>query len=131
MKTFILAACLLVPFSAHAGPLSALQKFTVTDLNAAIADATARNDTRHLPCWQALLPWVNGLSVGVHLPTAPGFAELAQSVFDGEASLGKPLVPDAVVTACALTISDLNMTFAQLALAAGAAGVTLPKLVLP
>jgi hypothetical protein len=102
-----------------------LRRFTVADIQAAIDDATAHNDARHLPCWQALLPIAQQWQAPIHAPTAPGLAELAQTYFDAQTSLSQPLVPDSVLQACAATVYDLRIDFAKLA---GLVGV---RLVLP
>jgi len=101
-------------------PVAQIQQITVNDLNAAIADATAHNDTRHLPCWQAILPIVQANSLPVHLPTALGAAELAQTYFDAKAGInGLQASLDPVVTACALTMADLQMGIIQFGAAIG------------
>jgi hypothetical protein len=95
-------------------PIAQIQAFTVADVNAAIADATSHNDTRHLPCWQAILPVVSSTQAAIHLPTTLGLAELAQTYFDAKSGLSQPIIPDSVVTACALTMADLQMGVLQL-----------------
>lgn len=113
---------------AATNPIAGIQQITETDLTAAIADAQAHNDTRHLPCWQALLPVVQANSLPVHLPTAPGLAELAQTYFDAKNGIqGIQTTLDPVVTACALTLADLQMGFMQLVTAIGLK-VALPAL---
>ena len=123
--------------AASFNPLAQLQAITVTDLQAAIADATANNDQRHLPCWNAILPIVqnNALiaSLPVHLPTAVGVAELAQTYFDASKGIGNlqtnlQTTLDPVVTACALTMADLQMGVLQFA---GLIGLKIAPLALP
>jgi len=104
--------------------LTAVQNFSIADVQAAIADAQARNDTRHLPCWQAILPVVQSVgtpTAALHLPTAPGLAELAQTYFDDKAGLtsGSNNILDPIATGCALTLLDLQMGVNQLAVAIG------------
>lgn len=108
--------------------IGGIQQITETDLAAAIADATAHNDTRHLPCWQALMPIVQANSLPIHVPTAPGLAELAQTYFDGKNAIqGIQTSLDPIVTACALTLADLQMGFTELVGAIGLK-VALPAL---
>jgi hypothetical protein len=104
------------PTAAAPNIVTQVQQFTVTDLQTAIADATTRNDTRHLPCWQALLPISQslGTTTGLHLPQAPGLATLAQTFFDDKGQINNAAWLDPIATACALTGLDLRMSLAQL-----------------
>lgn len=118
------------PASGLGNLIGQVQQFTVSDLQAALADANAQipPDTRHGPCWSALIP-VAQQSINNPLPTSLGLAQLAQKSFDIQNRLGQPLIPDSVVTACALTVFDLKMDFAKLA---GLVGLkALPVLALP
>lgn len=131
MKALILAACLLCPIGAKADIISKIQTITLADIQEALADANAQTppDTRHAQCWQVLVPWVtawqgaNGI-----LPSKLGLALLMQKTFDLKQLAAKPLVPDAVVTGCALTLYDINMTLAQLTGALGIKAIAIPKL---
>jgi hypothetical protein len=123
--------------AASFNPLAQIHAVTVTDLQAAIADATAKNDQRHLPCYTTILPIVQNneliASLPVHLPTAVGFFELAQTYFDDKAGIanlqtGLQTTLDPVVTACALTMADLQMGVLQFA---GLIGLKLAPLALP
>lgn len=109
-------------------PLAALQTFTIEDLQAALADANAQTppDTRHAQCWQAAIDFVKNIPVptpGKVLPK-PGGAQLLQKWFDTQAG-SKSLLPDSVVQACALTMADLRVDAAKLAVMLGA-GVANP-----
>lgn len=111
-----------------------VQAITLDDLKAALADANAQTppDTRHAQCWGALIPFVENYQAASILPTKPGLALLAQKTFDLQQAAGKPLIPDSIVTACALTVSDLKLDVAKLAGFLGIQAIVLPKLpVLP
>lgn len=107
------------------------QHITVTDLQAALADASAQTppDTRHGACWQALIPFAQS-GVANPLPAGLGLAQLVQKGFDLNTTLGKNLIPDAVVTPCALTVSDLNLDFVKLMAVVGVK-ITAPLIPLP
>jgi len=122
-------AALATAFCASSGnPLTALQQFTVADLQAALADAQAHNDSRHGQCWQAAIPLAQQWQLPIHVPTGAGLAQLAQSWFDTQNALRQPLIPDSLVEACALTTYDLRVTMAQFA---GALGATISPIKLP
>jgi hypothetical protein len=123
--------------AASFNPLAQIQAVTLADVQAGIADATSHNDTRHLPCWQAMLPIVQNneliANLPVHLPTAVGVVELAQTYFDAKAGIGNlqaslQTTLDPLVTACALTMVDLQMGVLQLA---GLVGLKVAPLALP
>lgn len=108
-----------------------IQAFTVSDIQNAIALANAQTppDTRHGACWQAVLPVAQAWQLPAIIPSQLGLATAVQTYFDAQASLTlAKLLPDSVVTACALTVSDLQISFAQLATALGVSAVALPKL---
>lgn len=108
-----------------------IQAFTVGDLQNAIdlANAQTPPDTRHGACWQAALPVAQAWQLPAIIPNQLGLATAVQTYFDAQASLTlAKLLPDSVVTACALTVSDLQISFAQLATALGVSAVALPKL---
>jgi hypothetical protein len=109
LSPLLVAAFSLSVASASAGPL---QKFAIDDVQAAIADAQAHNDTRHLPCWQAILPAVEQVQNAVHPPTHLGVAEGAQTFFDAKGFATSATV-DNIVQACALTVADLKLSFVQ------------------
>jgi len=132
MKPLILAGLFVwaaMSFARAAG-LPPKPSITVDDLKAALADANAQvpPDTRHAQCWAALIPFVENYQAVSILPTRPGLALLAQKTFDLQQAAGKPLIPDAVVTACALTVSDLKLDVAKLAGLLGVQALILPKL---
>jgi hypothetical protein len=132
MKRAALAAIFaLAVASAEAGPAPApnpLQRFTVNDLKAALADAQAHGDTRHAQCWEAAIPIAEQWQIPVKPPSAPGLASLAQLYFDAQALRGQPLVPDSLVTACALTTYDLRIALAEFAALLGVQAIPLPHL---
>lgn len=101
-----------------------ITQLTLDDLNSALADANSQTppDTRHAQCWQALIPLAQQWQIQL------GVASAAQKFFDVSANLGKPILPDSVVTACALTVNDMNTSFANIALAIGLKAVAIPKL---
>ena len=112
-----------------ASPVAALRTFTVDDLQAALADANAQTppDTRHAQCWQAAIAFVENFKPEEDLPHGLGLAQLIQKTFNLKEG-AKSQLPDALVQACSLTISDLNLTFAQFAGMIGVRAVALPKL---
>lgn len=122
----VLALALSAP-SAHAG---IIQKITVADLQNALDDANAQQppDTRHSQCWAMLIPWVQAWQIANVLPSKPGLALLIQKTFDAKQLASKPLVPDNVVVACALTLSDINLSLAQFTAALGITAIAIPKL---
>lgn len=131
-------------------PLTALANITLADLQNALKESnaqvpsanspliqppynstvTANSDSRHGNCWAALIQFVTGWQNGVGniLPNQLGLATAAQTYFDDQNLLGKPLIPDYVVTNCALTVADLQTSFANLALAVGIKAAPLPSL---
>lgn len=151
-------ALILALTSAHANPLTQLQTITVTDLQNALADAngqtppagviepapltaqpgmppgavipsvTAGSDTRHGNCWAALIVFLQNWQATNVLPKTSGLALLQQKIFDDQQLLGKPLIPDYVVTQCALTFNDAQMNLAQIAGLLGIKAITLPKI---
>lgn len=123
---------------AMANPLTVLQTFTADDLNAALADAKANNDTAAVNCYSALLPIVQS-GVANPLPTGLGGFRLLQKARDAKtllANLQSPNGPLAQLNiACAPVIIDAQNTMIQLGilgggvLAVGATGgVALPGL---
>jgi hypothetical protein len=108
-------------------PLAALQTFTIEDLQAALADAKALKppDDRHAQCWQALIDFLQNVKlVNAVLPKSPGAAQALQKWFNTQGGT-KSLLPDSVVQACALTMSDLRVDAAKLAVMLGV-GVASP-----
>lgn len=128
-------------------PLTAVQTFTISDLQNALALANAQTqlpvgvvqpapynstvtggDTRHGNCWAALIQFSQGIQANNVLPNKLGLATLQQTIFDDQQLVGRPLLPDYVVTNCALTLNDANMNFLQLTTALGVKAITIPKL---
>ena len=135
------------PKTAVANPITQVQKFTVADLTNALALANAQTnlpngvtqpppfnatvtggDTRHGNCWAALIQFANGIQAQNVLPNQAGLATLQQTIFNDQQLVGRPLLPDYVVTNCALTLNDANMNFVQLTTALGVTAVAIPKL---
>lgn len=118
------------PTLTNANPIAAVQTITVEDLQNALNDATSQTppDERHAQCWAALIPFVQNYNATSILPTSPGLALLAQKTFDLQQTAGKPLIPDNVVTACALTFSDLQLDVAKIAGLLGIHALTIPAL---
>ena len=113
-------------------PLVLLQKFSVDDLNAALADAQAQTppDSTAVNCYTALIPIVQS-NVANPLPAGPGVFQLAQKVRDFKAltaNLQSPTGPLASLNqACAAWVLDGVNTFiglgAQVGLVAGTGGL--------
>lgn len=124
--------------AAIANPITVLQTFTVSDLQAALSDAQANHDAAATACYTALLPIVQS-GVGNPFPTGLGGFQLLQKARDAKAmvaALNSPTGPLANLNmACAPLIVDAQNTLIQLGiigggvLAAGATGgITLPGL---
>jgi len=132
MKSLALAAALalVLVFPAAADPIQHIQQITVADLQNALADANAQTppDTRHAACWSALISFLQNYQAPSLLPNKLGLALLIQKGFDLQQAAGKPLIPDAVITACALTVADLKLDMAKLAGLLGVTAIVLPKL---
>lgn len=145
-KTAVKAAATTAP-TIVTNPLTAVQTFTVSDLQNALALANAQTnlpvgvtqpapynttvtggDTRHGNCWAALIQFAQGIQANNVLPNQLGLATLQQTIFDDQQLVGRPLLPDYVVTNCALTLNDANMNFLQLTTALGVKAITIPKL---
>lgn len=113
-------------------PLTLLQKFSVDDLNAALADAKSQTppDDTAIQCYTALIPIVQS-NIANPLPAGPGMFQLAQKVRDFKAltaNLQSPTGPLASLNrACAAWVLDGVNTFlglgAQLGIVAGSGGV--------
>jgi hypothetical protein len=136
-STLVALTLLSAPALAAQGlqpPLAALQTFTIDDLKVALADANAQKppDTRHAQCWQALIDFIPTIPIPQVGPPPKklGGALALQKWFDTQAG-SKSLLPDSVVQACALTMADLRVDAAKLAVMVGA-GVANPiKLPIP
>jgi hypothetical protein len=111
--------------SAIAGP----KKFTITDLQAALDDANAQTppDTRHAPCWSALLVIANS-NITNPFPNSLGLAQLVQKGFDLQATLNDQTWKDKLATGCALTVLDLGTNLNALLAKIGVSALPIPKL---
>jgi opacity protein-like surface antigen len=89
-----------------------LQAAVVADLQNAADDAKTHNDTRHGPCWTALIGFVQS-GFANPLPNKPGIFLLVQKGFDFQAQSGVPLVPTDVAQSCGPVVLDLKVSFAQ------------------
>ena len=109
---------------AQENPLLLLQQFTVTDLNAAIADAQAQTppDTTAVTCYTAVLALVNS-NVANPLPTTPGLFEALQKARDAKALLANIASPTGPLAnlnnACAPLILSVQNTLLGLGVAVG------------
>jgi len=132
------------PKAAVPGNLTTL---TIADLTSALASANAQTnlpngvtqpapfnatvtggDTRHGNCWAALIQFAQGIKAQQLLPSQMGLATLQQTIFNDQQLVGRPLLPDYVVTNCALTLNDANMNFIQIVNALGLKAITMPKI---
>jgi hypothetical protein len=132
------------PKTAVKGNLTTL---TINDLQSALASANAQTnlpngvvqpppfdstvtggDTRHGNCWAALIRFASGIKTQQLLPSQMGLATLQQTIFNDQQLVGRPLLPDYVVTNCALTLNDANMNFVQIINALGLTAIAIPKI---
>lgn len=118
-------------------PLATLQTFTVTDLQAALADAQAHNDTVAATCYAALIPAVQ--SVPSLLPTATpkgGFSAF-QAARDAVSGVQTTLPNGirALNVPCAPLLVDATQTIvgiaAKVGITAAGASVGIPSLPIP
>jgi hypothetical protein len=124
-------------------PLLVLQQFTVTDLQAALADAQAQTppDQTAIQCYQALIPFVNNQTQSI-LPTGAGAFQALQKARDAKAyisNIQSPTGPLAALNlACAPLVLDvqntlltMGVTLGIVANPAGAAGAGAAALGIP
>jgi len=124
--------------AATANPVLVIQKFTVDDLTAALADANAQTppDAAAAQCYTALIPVVQS-NIANPFPTGLGGFQLLQKARDAKAvvaNLQSPTGPLAALNmACAPLVLDVQNTLIQLGILGGAvavagpaAGLTLP-----
>jgi len=90
-----------------------LKQVLIADLQNADADAKAHNDTRHEPCYPALINFINS-DIANPLPNKPGIFLLMQKGFDFAGASGTPLVPTEVASACGPVALDLKLSLGQL-----------------
>lgn len=124
---------------AKSNPLMVLQTFTVTDLQAALADAQAQTppDQAAVNCYSALIPLVQS-GVSNPLPTGLGVFQLLQKGRDAKALLANIQSPSgplaAINIACAPLLMDAQAVLIQLGIvggtvaATGGLGLTLPAI---
>lgn len=109
----------------QANPIALIQKFTVSDLQAALADAQGQTppDTVAAACYTALIPVVQS-GVANPLPSGPGLFQAVQKARDAKAllaNLQSPTGPLAELNqACAPLILDAQTTLIQLGVMTGA-----------
>ncbi len=120
------------PFSAFAAIQAALagpRQFTLDDLSAALQDANSRTppDTRHAPCWSALIVVVN-TKIADPFPSGLGLAQLVQKGFDLQAAMNDQTWKDQLATGCALTVLDLGTNLNALLAKIGVSALPIPKL---
>ena len=103
-------------------PLLLLQNFTEADLQAALADATANNDTAAVNCYTALLGIIK-TGVANPLPAGPGLFQALQKARDAKAliaNLNSPTGPLANLNnACAPLVLDAQNTLLGLGVGIG------------
>jgi hypothetical protein len=103
-------------------PLLLLQNFTEADLQAALADATANNDTAAVNCYNALLGMIK-TGVANPLPAGPGLFQALQKARDAKAliaNLNSPTGPLANLNnACAPLVLDAQNTLLGLGVGIG------------
>lgn len=127
----------LTKAAATVNPVLVIQKFTVDDLNAALADAQAQvpPDAAAVACYTALIPLVQSNIVNP-LPTGLGGFQLLQKTRDAKAALANIQSPNGPLAqlnmACAPLVLSVQNTLIQLGIVGGAViatggiGLTLP-----
>lgn len=109
--------------AATADPLAALKAFTVSDIQGALDDAKAQNDTQGVQCWSALLPAVQSqqaiklqkLGVFTALQKARDLDRLVSSIQSPTGMLST------LKDACASVIVDTNTFLLKLGVVGGGA----------
>jgi hypothetical protein len=120
-----------------AGALAKVQAWTVTDLNAALADATAHGDQVAMTCYPALITLVQNATTTGALPSATpkGAFSTFQAGRDlANAATGLPGTLKGLNVPCGPMALDAEQTIAQLALQIGgpaAVAVIAPKFPIP
>jgi hypothetical protein len=115
----------LTAAAAQKNPVAVLQAFSVSDLQAALADAQAQTppDTTAANCYQALITVIQN-PVANPLPAGPGLFQLLQKARDAKNWISQlqanngPL--SAVNAGCAPLILDAQNTLIQLGILSGA-----------
>jgi hypothetical protein len=109
---------------AQQNPLVVLQRFTVADLQAALADAQAQTppDTVAVNCYTALIPFVQS-QVQNPLPSGAGAFQALQKARDAKAYLANIQSPTGPLaglnTACAPLVLDVQNTLVTLGVSVG------------
>lgn len=125
----------LTPAQAQVNPLAVLQQLSVTDLQAALADAQANNDATTIPCWTALLAGVQAQQAAA--PALPsGVFSAIQKARDLKIQAANLLAPNGPLAnlnvACAPLLMDANSTLAAFGIATGVVvgtgGIAIPAL---
>lgn len=128
----------LTKTQALSNPISVIQTFTENDLQAALADAQANNDTVSAPCYQALLTLAK-TNIANPFPTGFGAFQALQKARDAKALLASIQSQNGPLTnlnvACAPLILDAQTTLVQLGILTGgvvavgaSGGLALPAL---
>ncbi len=127
MRKLLLLSVALFGFSAPAmaDPISdfntflaQVQTITTTDLQAALADATAHNDAAAMQCYSGVLAYnaANPLQVP-NIPAPVGVVSSFQLARDGvkfaEANQNTPIVPPAINQACGYLALDVQADVAK------------------
>jgi hypothetical protein len=126
--------------SAPSGPAGFVQKiqtWTVQDLQAALADATAHGDTVAMTCYPALITLVQNATTTGALPNATpkgGFSTFQAARDLANAAEGVPGTLKGLNVPCGPMALDAEQTIAQIALQVGgpaAVAVIAPKFPIP
>jgi len=123
--------------SGPAGVVQKIQTWTVQDLQAALADATAHGDTVAMTCYPALITLVQNATTTGALPSAMpqgGFSAFQATRDLANAAQGVPGTLKGLNVPCGPMALDAEETLMQLALQIGgpaAVAVIAPKLPIP
>lgn len=110
-------------------PLSGFRRFAVTDIQGALDDATAHDDTAAIACWSALLPIVSQANASILPKTAGAFSAIqkARDVVRGVNAVRAGVGPLAELKdKCAAIIMDTQAFLVKLGVLGGGAMVGLP-----
>lgn len=127
----------LTAASAQQNPIALLQQFSVSDLQAALADANAQTppDVTSAQCYSALITIVQS-PITNPLPAGPGVFQALQKARDAKANLASLLSPTGPLQnlniACAPLVMSVNNTLLALGvttgLVVGTGGLAVPAL---
>jgi hypothetical protein len=101
-----------------------LKKAIIADITWARADAARRKDTRHLPCWDAWLAWLNSEDFPTFVPPHLGFFSTVQIGFDLAAG-PQAIIPEDLLNSCGATSFDARIGVIDFVVKAGL-GALLP-----